>query len=150
MLHAHVLLVLSSLAHGGSDGRVDACPDSSAAQVSARHQCDGNCTPPYPPALVRRRLEGEVVLLLEVSDSGKVKSASVHRSSGHGELDDAALRSVLIWATPRAIAPKPPGCYRIEEQLRYELPLGERLTMRSSRPPNTDFHSSVAPRAAAA
>ncbi len=45
----------------------------------------------YPPEAVALGLEGEVVLLLILSDNGRVVSAAVARSSGHALLDRAAL-----------------------------------------------------------
>ena len=45
----------------------------------------------YPPQAVALGLEGEVVLLLTLADSGRVVSATVARSSGHALLDQAAL-----------------------------------------------------------
>jgi protein TonB len=45
----------------------------------------------YPPEAVARGLEGEVILLLNLSDSGQVVSASIARGSGHALLDQAAL-----------------------------------------------------------
>lgn len=45
----------------------------------------------YPPEAVRRGLEGEVILLLTLTDSGRLVSAEIARSSGHALLDEAAL-----------------------------------------------------------
>ncbi|MFH1871265.1 MAG: energy transducer TonB [Pseudomonadota bacterium] len=45
----------------------------------------------YPPEAIAQGLEGEVVLLLVLADGGKLISATVARSSGHGLLDQAAL-----------------------------------------------------------
>lgn len=45
----------------------------------------------YPPQAIALGLEGEVVLLLTLADSGRVVSAAVARSSGHALLDQAAL-----------------------------------------------------------
>ena len=45
----------------------------------------------YPPEAVARGMEGEVILLLTLSESGQLLSASVARSSGHALLDQAAL-----------------------------------------------------------
>lgn len=48
----------------------------------------------YPPEAIARGLEGEVILLLILSDSGQLVSASIARSSGHAILDQAALDAV--------------------------------------------------------
>lgn len=45
----------------------------------------------YPPEAIARGLEGEVILLLNLSDSGQLVSAAIARSSGHAMLDQAAL-----------------------------------------------------------
>lgn len=47
----------------------------------------------YPPEALRRNLEGEVVLMLELGDGGRILQASVASGSGHAVLDDAALRA---------------------------------------------------------
>ena len=45
----------------------------------------------YPPEAVARGIEGEVILLLILSDGGQLVSATIARSSGHAVLDQAAL-----------------------------------------------------------
>lgn len=45
----------------------------------------------YPPQAIALGLEGEVVLLLTLTDNGRLVSAAVARSSGHALLDQAAL-----------------------------------------------------------
>jgi periplasmic protein TonB len=45
----------------------------------------------YPPEAVARGLEGQVILLLTLSESGQLVSATIARSSGHALLDQAAL-----------------------------------------------------------
>jgi len=45
----------------------------------------------YPPEAIARGIEGEVILLLILSDRGQLVSATVARSSGHAVLDQAAL-----------------------------------------------------------
>jgi protein TonB len=54
--------------------------------------------PVYPWSAVRRRFEGEVVLLVEVLPSGAVGEIRVTRSSGHAVLDEAAEEAVRGWA----------------------------------------------------
>ncbi len=50
----------------------------------------------YPEEAVRRGLQGETVLLLEVGANGRIEAASVASSSGHPILDEAALRAVRL------------------------------------------------------
>lgn len=50
----------------------------------------------YPEEAVRRGLQGETVLLLEVGANGRIVAASVASSSGHPILDEAALRAVRL------------------------------------------------------
>jgi len=45
----------------------------------------------YPPQAVAQGLEGDVILLLSLTDDGHLVSAAVARSSGHAILDQAAL-----------------------------------------------------------
>jgi protein TonB len=47
----------------------------------------------YPPEALAKGLEGEVVLLIELGDGGRIAAASVASGSGHVLLDDAALRA---------------------------------------------------------
>ncbi len=44
----------------------------------------------YPPDAIARGLEGEVILLLTMNDSGQLSSVDIARSSGHALLDRAA------------------------------------------------------------
>jgi protein TonB len=45
----------------------------------------------YPPEAVAQGLEGDVILLLTLSENGQLISASIARGSGHALLDQAAL-----------------------------------------------------------
>ena len=45
----------------------------------------------YPPQAVAMGLEGDVILLLSLTESGQIVSAAIARSSGHAILDQAAL-----------------------------------------------------------
>ncbi len=53
--------------------------------------------PAYPEAARTRRLEGTVLLLVSLDASGRVTEVAIHRSSGHGTLDQAALQAVRSW-----------------------------------------------------
>jgi periplasmic protein TonB len=48
----------------------------------------------YPPEAVRQGLEGEVVVLLELGEDGRIMQAAVAGGSGYALLDEAALRAV--------------------------------------------------------
>ena len=47
----------------------------------------------YPPEAVAQNIEGEVRLIIKLSDSGEVLDVSVAASSGHAILDNAAIRA---------------------------------------------------------
>jgi TonB family protein len=49
----------------------------------------------YPVALWDRRVQGETVLLVHVTAVGDVDSARVYTSSGHAELDSAAVNGAF-------------------------------------------------------
>lgn len=51
--------------------------------------------PPYPRRALNAQVEGTVLLRVLVGADGKPLEATVQRSSGHRELDEAALRQVL-------------------------------------------------------
>lgn len=53
--------------------------------------------PRYPPAAMRRRLEGEVILLITVGIDGVPVDVQVQKSSRHRELDQEAIRAARSW-----------------------------------------------------
>ena len=56
-----------------------------------------NPKPTYPPLAVSRGWEGKVLLRVNVSAEGLSLSVTVHQSSGHDSLDDAAIEAVEKW-----------------------------------------------------
>ena len=56
-----------------------------------------NKDPAYPPALLGRKVEGRVVLLVSVLQNGRVGKIAVHTASGQKELDAAAIAAVANW-----------------------------------------------------
>jgi TonB family protein len=54
------------------------------------------CTPRYPEGAKRERIEGTVVLAIEVHPDGMAHSISVRRSLGSG-LDESAIEAVKQW-----------------------------------------------------
>lgn len=65
-------------------------PDTAAIGVRNTHS-----EPPYPAEARTLEHEGDVLLAIAVSTSGDVTSASVVTSSGHTELDQAAVNWVV-------------------------------------------------------
>lgn len=53
--------------------------------------------PRYPPAALRRRLEGEVVLIITVDAQGNPTDIQVQKSSRYRELDQEAIRAARSW-----------------------------------------------------
>ncbi len=56
-----------------------------------------NPAPEYPALARRRQLEGTVVLEALVTPEGRVGGLTIHESSGHSLLDEAALKAVKDW-----------------------------------------------------
>jgi len=53
--------------------------------------------PRYPPQAVREHHTGRVVLKVLIGVDGKPKDITVEKSSGHRELDRAAIAAVKTW-----------------------------------------------------
>jgi len=70
--------------------------------------CTERSAPVYPAQSRRLGETGLVVLRVELSESGAVDTARVERSSGHAQLDTAALAAVRTWrCTPATRDGKP-------------------------------------------
>ncbi len=51
-------------------------------------------TPRYPPRAVREMRKGQVLVQIRIAADGRGREVSIFRSSGHADLDDAALDSI--------------------------------------------------------
>jgi TonB family protein len=100
------------------EGRTNQKPPEGPITLSAELSavCPKMSAPSYPPLSRRLGEEGELVLRVELDESGHISVAQVIISSGHKRLDDAAMASVKTWrCTPlrrngipvRAITPQP-------------------------------------------
>jgi protein TonB len=69
---------------------------SRGAKVAPQLRAE-NKDPAYPPALLGRKVEGRVVLLVSVLQTGRVGKIAVHTASGQKELDAAAVAAVANW-----------------------------------------------------
>ena len=66
-------------------------------QANANADYLHNPAPPYPRMAKQRHWEGQVTLRVLVTPDGRCGDISVHRSSGHDVLDEAALDAVRNW-----------------------------------------------------
>jgi protein TonB len=77
--------------------------------------------PPYPRRAREMGWEGTVVLRVEVHADGTVGAVSVHRTSGHDTLDEAALTAVKRWK----FAPPTDGAFSlatvVDVPVRFDL-----------------------------
>lgn len=53
--------------------------------------------PPYPESARESERQGTVVVRLQVLENGRVGEVSIRKSSGHDDLDQAALKAVKKW-----------------------------------------------------
>ncbi len=63
----------------------------------------GNAKPKYPRVAIRKGYEGNVVLRVTVSSTGKVKDIFVDTGSGYRSLDKSAINSVKRWRFEPAV-----------------------------------------------
>jgi periplasmic protein TonB len=62
--------------------------------TTVKPQLRSEIIPDYPEIAKQNNWEGRVVVLAHISETGTVESAEIARSSGHSELDEAALAAV--------------------------------------------------------
>ncbi|MFP4054790.1 MAG: TonB family protein, partial [Phycisphaerae bacterium] len=77
--------------------------------------------PQYPPACIRRGLEGLVVVEAQVGVGGKVTAARVVQPSGHRRLDRAAVRAVTEARFRPATRGGEPIASRVRVPVRFRL-----------------------------
>ncbi len=56
-----------------------------------------NPAPTYPALSKRNRESGTVLLLVKVDPDGNASTVTLHKSSGHERLDQAAIQAVTLW-----------------------------------------------------
>ncbi len=70
---------------------------SGGARLANKADYLRNPSPAYPSDAKKRGEEGTVVLFVELTEEGKVKSTQIQSSSGYTALDRAALDAVRRW-----------------------------------------------------
>jgi protein TonB len=81
---------------GGGDGLGSDEADSPPTPIS-------KLPPTYPTALLSKGVGGRVMISCVVDASGQVVSSAIKQSSGHSELDKAALAAVARWKFKPAV-----------------------------------------------
>ncbi len=81
----------------------------------------GNVPPAYPRLARRQGHEGLVVVSARVSASGGCVAVAILRSSGHGELDEAAAEAVRAWQFRPALLDGAPVEAELEIPIRFRL-----------------------------
>jgi len=77
--------------------------------------------PVYPSTARRRRLQGVVVVTVEVTADGAAQSVVVQRSSGYPVLDSAALDAVRNWRFTPAQARRSSVRAAVQVPIRFRL-----------------------------
>ena len=90
--------------HAGAEQGAQADASKAIADYGARLKAEINRHKAYPAAARNRHASGVVLVTFAVGPSGHVASASIARSSGDSELDQAALQAVR-----GSSLPPPPG-----------------------------------------
>lgn len=76
----------------------------------------------YPPSAVSAREEGTVLVMTEVDANGRAVDAKVEKSSGHPDLDAAALQSISGWSFSPATEDGKPIAHRVRVPINFQLP----------------------------
>jgi periplasmic protein TonB len=82
---------------GGTDegtAKVASAPPPPPPLVTTKPQLRSEITPDYPEIAKQNNWEGRVVVFVRISETGAVESAEIARSSGHPELDEAAIAAI--------------------------------------------------------
>lgn len=103
---------------GGSTASVNRQGD---VRPSFRGAGLNNPEPRYPYAALRRRLEGRVLLRVDVDATGRATHVIVRRSSGFPILDEAAISAVLAWRFRPAIVGGTAGPGTIDVPIEFRL-----------------------------
>jgi len=80
-----------------------------------------NPTPTYPASAARRGRQGVVLVRMEIDTRGKVAHVGVERSSGHPDLDRAALDAARRWTFRPARRGNQPVAITVLKPFRFVL-----------------------------
>ncbi len=72
-------------------------PPAQKETGSGQVACSRCPHPAYPPNMRQQGIQGRVGLSVDVTPQGSVAGVTIRQSSGHAELDEAAIRAVQNW-----------------------------------------------------
>lgn len=82
---------------------------------------NGIAAPSYPPEAIRRGIQGDVLVRLLVSDTGKVERVKVVQSSGHAILDNLVVAWLSDWHGKPARMHREPVWTYYKQRVRFRL-----------------------------
>lgn len=92
-----------------------------ALQVDRPARPLAEITPPYPPSARSRGIQGNVKLLLQIDESGRVKSAEVVEASPAHTFEEAALKTFRAARFEPAMKNGRPVRYQAYFRVTFEL-----------------------------
>lgn len=100
------------------------CPVEARADESPPHvdMSQPHPQPPYPDSALAGGEQGTVLVDLYVRPNGTIEKYKVARSSGFGDLDDAAVEGVLNWHFVPAVQNGDPVSDWTTVKIVFELP----------------------------
>jgi protein TonB len=112
---------------GGGEGQVvppQSKPSLAADAAPARNWRQWITTDDYPPSLIRRDVQGVVVISVTIGTDGRVRSCLVTQSSGNRLLDDTTCRlySQRARFTPARDADGNPAIAQRTDRYRWQIP----------------------------
>jgi protein TonB len=101
----------------------DIATEISATAVEVISQKDTQqCPPPaYPPISKRKGEQGTVTLLVSIRADGQVSAVTLSKSSGHQNLDTAALAAVRTWKYIPATTDGQPRASQVLQSLVFKI-----------------------------
>lgn len=89
--------------------------------VFHRPQRIGGAIPMYPVGAKKAGVTGTVLILVTLSETGRMEGVSISKSSGNAELDQEALRAVRTWRFRPAMRGEQPVAHKITVPVRFGM-----------------------------
>lgn len=94
---------------------------ATGVQTDALPSASSQPVPKYPPDLLAKKIEGLVLLKIQIDAEGKVTACEIQQSSGYPAMDESALEAVLAWKfQPALLLGSPVSCV-VLKKLRFKI-----------------------------